>query len=81
MKLERVTFALTSPFTRRQEAARVMGGVRRSLNFYSRAIEKNCYSNDLENIDIYLGGICSLVRNSFYISAEITLYAVSNQVG
>ena len=55
--------------------------VRRYLNFYSRAIEKNCYSNDLENIDIYLAGICSLVRNSFYISAEITLYAVSNQVG
>ena len=55
--------------------------VRRHLNFYSRAIEKNCYSNDLENIDIYLAGICSLVRNSFYISAEITLYAVSNKVG
>ena len=55
--------------------------VRRSVNFYSRAIGKNCYSNDLENIDIYLAGLCSLVRNSFYISAEITLYAVSNKVG
>jgi hypothetical protein len=55
--------------------------VRRHINFYSLAIKKNCYSNDLENIDIYLAGICSLVRNSFYISAEITLYAVSNQVG
>lgn len=54
--------------------------VRHHLNFYSRTIEKNCYSNDLENIDICLAGICSLVRNSFYISAEITLYAVSNQV-
>ena len=55
--------------------------VRRSLKFYSRAIERNWYSNDLENIDIYIAGLCSLVRNSFYISAEITLSAVSNQVG
>jgi hypothetical protein len=55
--------------------------VRRHINYYSRAIEKKCYSNDLENIDIYLAGIYSLVRNSFYISAKITLYAVSNQVG